>query len=156
MNEEDRRMQDDERDASPERYPPRPARPESIEEIEPPLSAVQDDLIDEKRIQPGTGSAASSSSRDSDIRRPSAMSRLSTQQNLERHPTTLSRIQTGKSQHSHTIGTAIRSRTSTRQAKIPIPNFGAGKPFPPDLPDREEYVVEFDGPEGKLPAPAIV
>ena len=24
---------------------------------------------------------------------------------------------------------------------------GAGKPFPPQLPDPEDYVVEFDGPE---------
>jgi DHA1 family multidrug resistance protein-like MFS transporter len=26
-----------------------------------------------------------------------------------------------------------------------MPKFGGGKPFPPDLPAQEEYVVEFDG-----------
>jgi DHA1 family multidrug resistance protein-like MFS transporter len=29
-----------------------------------------------------------------------------------------------------------------------MPNFGGGKPFPPQLPERDEYVVEFDGPDG--------
>jgi DHA1 family multidrug resistance protein-like MFS transporter len=29
---------------------------------------------------------------------------------------------------------------------------GAGKPFPPPLPDREEYVVEFDGVDDPLHA----
>jgi DHA1 family multidrug resistance protein-like MFS transporter len=33
-----------------------------------------------------------------------------------------------------------------------MPNFGAGKPFPPQLPEREEYVVEFDGPDDPLHA----
>jgi DHA1 family multidrug resistance protein-like MFS transporter len=33
-----------------------------------------------------------------------------------------------------------------------MPNFGAGKPFPPPLPDREEYVVEFDGPDDPMHA----
>lgn len=28
-----------------------------------------------------------------------------------------------------------------------MPAFGGGKPYPPPLPDREEYVVEFDGHE---------
>lgn len=33
-----------------------------------------------------------------------------------------------------------------------MPNFGAGKPFPPPLPDREEFVVEFDGPDDPIHA----
>jgi DHA1 family multidrug resistance protein-like MFS transporter len=33
-----------------------------------------------------------------------------------------------------------------------MPNFGGGKPFPPPLPEREEYVVEFDGPNDPLHA----
>lgn len=154
MNEEDRRMQLDERDASPERFSSQAARPEVVEEIEPPTGK-------EKQEQLSRQLTASSSSRSSvgSIRRPSnAVSRMTTQHeigDLERHPTALSRIQTGRSQHSHTIGTGIRSRTSTRQSKKPMPNFGAGKPFPPPLPEREEYVVEFDGPTGSLTNSAL-
>ncbi|KAL9086566.1 MAG: hypothetical protein Q9159_004082 [Coniocarpon cinnabarinum] len=63
---------------------------------------------------------------------------------LERHPTALDRIETHRSQHSTTVGAlaSLRSRKSR-----PLPNFGAGKPYPPLLPEREEYVVEFDGHE---------
>lgn len=72
------------------------------------------------------------------------MSRVSTQGDLERHPTAISRIQTARSQHSGTVGRSITSRASRRQR--PLPAFGAGKPYPPALPDQEDYVVEFDGP----------
>lgn len=33
-----------------------------------------------------------------------------------------------------------------------LPAFGAGKPYPPPLPEREEYVVEFDGPKDPMHA----
>jgi len=69
------------------------------------------------------------------------MSRISTQPDLERHPTELSRIATHRSQHVATVG---RTRSS-RQCKDPLPPFGAGKPYPRCLPAQEEYVVEFDG-----------
>ena len=83
----------------------------------------------------------------------SALSREQTQTDrinahLERHPTALSRIETHRSQHSSTVGpsaTTVRSR----KAK-PLPKFGAGKPYPPPLPEREEYVVEFDGHDDPL------
>lgn len=71
------------------------------------------------------------------------MSRIPTSRDLERHPTELSRINTARSQHSATVGRSVRSRDNRR----PLPKFGAGKPFPPPLPDQEEYVVEFDGPD---------
>ncbi|KAI1506470.1 major facilitator superfamily transporter [Biscogniauxia marginata] len=76
-------------------------------------------------------------------RRGVGMSRMSTQRDLERHPTELSRIHTARSQHSATVGRGHRSRESRK----PLPAFGAGKPFPPPLPEQEEYVVEFDGPD---------
>lgn len=76
------------------------------------------------------------------------MSRISTQRDLERHPTELSRIHTQRSQHSGTVGRDPKSRES----KKPLPEFGAGKPYPPPLPDQEEYVVEFDGPDDPLHA----
>ncbi|POR32931.1 Putative transporter, partial [Tolypocladium paradoxum] len=50
-----------------------------------------------------------------------------------------------------TVGGGPRSRTSTRPSR-PLPAFGAGKPFPPPLPEQEEYVVEFDGPDDPLHA----
>ncbi|KAI1136729.1 MFS general substrate transporter [Hypoxylon sp. FL0543] len=71
------------------------------------------------------------------------MSRIPTQRDLERHPTELSRINTARSQHSATVGRSIKSHPSRK----PLPNFGAGKPFPPPLPNQEDYVVEFDGPD---------
>ncbi|KAF9883607.1 hypothetical protein FE257_003160 [Aspergillus nanangensis] len=64
---------------------------------------------------------------------------------LERHPTALSRIATQRSQHSATVG-ALKSRPSRR----PLPEFGAGKPYPPQLPEQEQYVVEFAGPDDPL------
>lgn len=57
---------------------------------------------------------------------------------LERHPTALSRIATQRSQHSAIVG-ALKPVVS----KKPLPEFGAGKPYPPPLPERDEYVVEF-------------
>ncbi|GFF82660.1 uncharacterized transporter C569.05c [Aspergillus lentulus] len=64
---------------------------------------------------------------------------------LERHPTALSRIATQRSQHSATVG-ALKPPVSKR----PLAEFGAGKPYPPLLPEREEYVVEFAGPDDPL------
>ncbi|KAK4560883.1 hypothetical protein LTR86_005463 [Recurvomyces mirabilis] len=60
---------------------------------------------------------------------------------LDRHPTAIQRIGDHRLQHSLTVGT---TKTGTSQA-AKLPNFGGGKPYPKPLPDREEYVVEFDG-----------
>ncbi|KAK6955102.1 hypothetical protein Daesc_002732 [Daldinia eschscholtzii] len=91
-----------------------------------------------------SASSVSTSSSDDGVahRNTGGMSRIPTQRDLERHPTELSRINTARSQHSATVGRSLRSRESRK----PLPAFGAGKPFPPPLPDQEEYVVEFDGP----------
>ena len=85
-------------------------------------------------------SSSSSSVADADI------NRVPTSYDLERHPTALSRIATYRSQHTATVGAGVKSRPSRR----PLPPFGAGKPYPPLLPEREEYVVEFDGADDKL------
>lgn len=69
--------------------------------------------------------------------------------NLHRHTSTLSRIHTQRSQHSHTVGSIFRSRSSRSR---PLPAFGAGKPYPPPLGSQEDYVVEFDGPDDPLHA----
>ena len=61
----------------------------------------------------------------------------------ESHPDALARIETHRTQHSRTVGeTGSRKLTSKE-----IPVMGAGKPHPDMLPEREEYVVEFDGPD---------
>jgi DHA1 family multidrug resistance protein-like MFS transporter len=75
----------------------------------------------------------------------------------ERHPVALTRIETHRSQHAGTVGASQvpsrLSRTITRRkTEKPLPSIGAGKPFPPLLPDREEYVVEFDGHDDPLHA----
>ncbi|OKL58891.1 putative transporter [Talaromyces atroroseus] len=95
----------------------------------------------------GSISSSSSSSSSSEVQQNApVMYRIQTVNDLERHPTALSRIATQRSQHSATVGASLRSRAS----KKPLPPFGAGKPYPPPLPSREEYVVEFDGPDDPL------
>lgn len=59
---------------------------------------------------------------------------------LDRHPTAVRRIQHHRLQHSMTVG-------SRRSGPVDLPLFGGGKPFPPPLPEQEEYVVEFEGHE---------
>lgn len=73
------------------------------------------------------------------------MARIPTSHDLERHPTELSRIHTARSQHDNTVGRGPRSKS--RDSGKPLPAFGGGKPLPPPLPDREAYVVEFEGPD---------
>ncbi|KAK3986230.1 major facilitator superfamily domain-containing protein [Cladorrhinum sp. PSN332] len=81
------------------------------------------------------------------------LSRVSTQADLERHVTELSRIQTQRSQHSATVGRSIRSKRSKASMRSrPLPPFGAGKPYPPLLPNQEDFVVEFDGLDDPLHA----
>jgi DHA1 family multidrug resistance protein-like MFS transporter len=58
---------------------------------------------------------------------------------LERHPTAVQRIDDHRLQHSQTVGT-----TKSKPWKE-LPDFGGGKQYPPLLPEREEYVVEFSG-----------
>jgi DHA1 family multidrug resistance protein-like MFS transporter len=59
---------------------------------------------------------------------------------LDRHPTAAKRIQNHRLQHSRTVGSV-----KAAVAKGELPPFGDGKPYPPPLPDKDEYVVEFDG-----------
>ncbi|KAK0875385.1 hypothetical protein LTR87_010783 [Friedmanniomyces endolithicus] len=152
MNEEDRRLQADERAAEPERFVSidshnmkraQPAVQERHEELSPAITI-------------SSASSAARSSGESIQRQQIGVSRISTQHeasfDLERHPTALPRIQTGRSQHTQTISASIRSRTITRHSKRPLPDFGAGKPYPPALPEREEYVVEFTGADDLLHA----
>jgi DHA1 family multidrug resistance protein-like MFS transporter len=124
----DRELEKAERDASPSRFGP--ARPEPV-----PIGETLEPIVT-------SSSSATSQSTASSVRQPTnSMSRVNTQRDLERQPTALSRIQTQRSQHLGTVGRTATSRAS----KKPLPEFGAGKPYPPLLPDQEDYVVEFDG-----------
>ncbi|KAF4587640.1 major facilitator superfamily [Ophiocordyceps camponoti-floridani] len=97
--------------------------------------------------------SASSVSTVSSMHTPGArnrMSYISTHRDLDRHYTELSRIETQRTQHFGTVGSSAASVAA--QHRKPLPSFGAGKPFPPPLPARDEYVVEFDGPGDPLNA----
>ncbi|KAL8905594.1 MAG: hypothetical protein Q9207_002544 [Kuettlingeria erythrocarpa] len=129
----DRDLQRAETDASPRQIPQDKKRDAQLERIESAVTAA-------------SSSSSSSASSASVIREEIGMSRIQTGRDLERHPTELSRIETHRSQHSNTVGRSLRSRESRK----PLPNFGGGKEYPPPLPEREEYVVEFDGPDDPL------
>lgn len=142
MDPTDRFISRAEADASPERFPtpPTPDIEKRTEEHEP-IARIST-----------SSSTSSSSSTSTTAPAETRMSRLPTQReegiDIERHPTALSRIHTQRSQHSATVGASLKSR----QSRKPLPAFGAGKPYPPPLPDREEYVVEFDGVDDPLHA----
>ncbi|KAH0368844.1 MFS general substrate transporter, partial [Aureobasidium melanogenum] len=148
MNAQDRFMADNERNASPERF----GRIERHESHESPVAT---------RRRSSVSSQSGHSVRLQEMGR--SISRVETQHeneaDLERHPTALSRIQTGRSQHSATVGASGAESSGfgvfrTRSSKVskPLPAFGGGKPYPPPLPEREEYVVEFDGPNDPMHA----
>ena len=128
----DRDLEKAERDASPDRFPAPGAK--EHERIPRPGSASS------------SSSSTGSSSAASVVRQEIGMSRVNTQRDLERHPTELSRLHTQRSQHQGTVGGTLRSRESRK----PLPEFGGGKPYPPLLPEQEEYVVEFDGHDDPL------
>ena len=103
-----------------------------------------------------TGSIASSSSvssvdqdeiRGRRQRNMSTVSKTSTRMErdlmayLDRHPTAIARIEQHRLQHMQTVGSA---KVFSREG-FELPDFGGGKNYPPPLPEREEYVVEFSG-----------
>jgi MFS transporter, DHA1 family, multidrug resistance protein len=63
------------------------------------------------------------------------------------HPIEQHRTQTHRLQHSQTVGA---HPTKSKVPSTPLPEFGGGKPYPPPLPEREEYVVEYDGKDDPL------
>lgn len=98
----------------------------------------------------GSSATTSSISTRPDLQTRASMGRLATVNDLERrrtHPVEMHRTETHRLQHSQTVGA---STTKTRPSPIPLLNFGGGKPYPPDLPAQDEYVVEFDGKDDPL------
>lgn len=134
MDTTDRYIEKNEQDANTGRLPHEAA-----------YSNQEKDEPHEPIARTSTASSSSSSSTTSSVAdRDGNMSRIPTQRDTEvglaeRHATALSRIQTQRSQHSSTVGAGLRSRIS----KKPLPVFGAGKPFPPPLPDREGMFVKL-------------
>jgi hypothetical protein len=58
----------------------------------------------------------------------------------------MTRLQSQRLQHVHTVGSMPGSRSESRTATSALPAFGGGKTYPPDIPaEREAYVVDFDG-----------
>ena len=133
----DRDLEKAERDASPGRF-----------------QAVGDNGQPVERAESRASSSSSSSSgvASATDREEVNMARAETVRDqpstLERHATAMTRIETQRSQHLSTVGASLKSRKTNK----PLPEFGAGKPYPPPLPEREEYVVEFDGADDPLHA----
>lgn len=142
MDAVDRDLEKAEQAASPDRFP------DTYFPDGTPMNAPQLGEKPSPRLhRQGTFSTGSSASTASDIvREEIGMSRANTQRDLERHPTELNRIETHRTQHSGTVGRTITSGKS----KKPLPGFGAGKDYPPQLPAKEDYVVEFDGPDDPM------
>ena len=150
MNRQDADILRDERNASPRRFSnwdPNDSFFKRYHRLSPEeKEKLYRSLPEDGDSRSSTSSAASSSSAASvrlEAIRTANMSRTATNRinRSESHPDALERIETHRTQHSGTVG-AIKSRKSTQRE---IPAMGAGKPYPPALPEMEEYVVEFDG-----------
>jgi len=123
----------------------------ALDNVDRALEAVERDaaLRRSEEIERVVSASSVSTSSSDASHRGTGLNRVETQRDLERHQTELSRIHTARSQHSGTVG---RKDTKGKEWKRPLPNFGAGKPYPPLLPNQEDYVVEFDGPDDPLHA----
>lgn len=97
-----------------------------------------------------SSSSGSSSSSSVDMNRIQTASAASTARagvaRTRTHPVEMHRTETHRLQQSQTVGASMRTKTDTR----PLPEFGGGKPYPPPLPEQDEYVVEFDGKDDPL------
>ncbi|KAF2667798.1 major facilitator superfamily transporter [Microthyrium microscopicum] len=143
----DKELAEAERDASPNRFGPSPSATEKptypANRHKKHLSRTETGEAIE-RIESGSSYSSSNVSLRPDagtIALESAATQKDILPPLEKNETAMSRIHTQRTQHSSTVGATLRSR----QSRAPIPKMGAGKPYPPALPDREEFVVEFDG-----------
>jgi DHA1 family multidrug resistance protein-like MFS transporter len=146
-----------------------PASPQ-LEEVATPLNKEEEVAPLSRQTSASSSSSSTHSARLEEIRtahstparerRPTVTSQASSRNFLQLHPTerdpeAIRRIETHRSQHATTVGASqVQSRLtrtiSRRRTEKPLPDMGAGKPFPPLLPDREEYVVEFGGKDDPL------
>lgn len=153
LNEGDVGVMRSERDANPHQFSewdPNDEFYQRYHQLTPAQKATLHDQaaatkLEDDSAETESNPSASSSSLELEAIRTARMSRTATNRinRSETHPEALSRIETHRTQHSGTVGSRLKSRTSTKHA--PMPEMGAGKPHPPALPAKEEYVVEFDG-----------
>ena len=111
---------------SKERRLSREASKRSRASAESDDSSSSTSSVDMNRIQTASGAS---------------VGRTATAARTRTHPVEMHRTATHRLQHSQTVGASTKSRADTK----PLPEFGGGKPYPPPLPEQEEYVVEFDG-----------
>ena len=142
----DRDLEKAARAASPQRFSNYPEPEASQPQIETVLDQEHARRTSTTSSSVSSGSSVSSRNAGNISRIPTQTAQPMTA--LERNETALSRIHTQRTQHSATVGKSLKSRES----KKPLPVFGANKPYPPQLPEREEYVVEFDGEHDPLHA----
>lgn len=143
MNIVDRDMVEAEREASrayvhPTRTETQPIRTPALERQETNGSDLSSD----------SDSDSGSSQNMSRIATAASMGRIPTSARATRtrtHPIEDLRTETHRLQQVATVGA-----TKTKTREKPLPNFGAGKPYPPELPPYEDYVVEFDGPDDPI------
>ena len=160
MDPEDAEIIRAERDASPRRYSEWDPNDDFFKKYRE-LNAGQKEalrrqalgegsVIDDKAETESTTSTSSSFSSVSGELEPIRTARMSRTQTerfnkSETHPEAIGRIETHRTQHSGTVGAGRSKSRKTTKSEAPLPEMGAGKPYPPPLPEREEYVVEFDG-----------
>ncbi|KAK5945712.1 hypothetical protein PMZ80_002919 [Knufia obscura] len=100
----------------------------------------------ESRLSTVSSSSSESSAGMSRIATAASAGRIDTRATRTRtHPLEDHRTETHRLQQVATVG-----GTRTRSYDKPLPNFGGGKAYPPDLPPYEDYVVEYDGPDDPL------
>ena len=142
------------------------AEPEAAEEVEEPSQSLSHDIRSARRRADDDASSSSSCSTSSSAavqstrpgsgpslrprRQSGASNALSSADTgierdimdyLDRHPTAVARMDEFRLQHSVTVGSSRQRPTED----FDLPPFGGNKPYPPQLPEREEYVVEFAG-----------
>lgn len=104
----------------------------------------------QRRASADSLSSSSSSSSNPDMSRIDTAAGSALGYNTARtrtHPIEDHRTETHRLQQVQTVGAGtLRSRKTEK----PLPEFGGGKPYPPPLPEREEYVVEYDGKDDPL------
>ncbi|RMZ13872.1 hypothetical protein D0860_02339 [Hortaea werneckii] len=120
---------------------------EPREEVEEPAPRSSHSVRNGSVSSSGASSTSTRSTRLRPSRLDSQLTATSTRMEkafmeyLDRHPTAIKRIEDHRLQHSLTVGS---QRFGPKESQE-LPPFGASKPYPPPLPDQEEYVVEFNG-----------
>ncbi|KEF57026.1 MFS transporter, DHA1 family, multidrug resistance protein [Exophiala aquamarina CBS 119918] len=109
-------------------------------------SKARRSLRSQRSHQSVSSSSGSSTSTDADVMGRIATASAASLGRTRTHPVEDHRTETHRLQHIQTVGASTKSRPDTK----PLPEFGGGKPYPPALPEREEYVVEFDGKDDPL------